>query len=71
MAICQRAKTEKTAKYWKILKFDFKVAKNKAFLGIITLLNNSLLDKNNINLNNNKANDWKNKLEKNKFIFKI
>lgn len=54
LVVCQRRKKEKAAEYKKILEFDFKVTKNKVFLEIIILLNNFFLEKNNINIDNNK-----------------
>lgn len=59
----------KIAEHRKILEYDSKVAKNEAFLETITPLDNFFLKKDNTNIDNNEAEDWEDKLEKNKSIF--
>ena len=66
LAACQRAEKEKLTEYKKISESDSEVAENKAFLGTITLLNDSFSKKDNTNIDNNKAEDWKNKFRENK-----
>lgn len=69
LAICQRTEKKQTVEYGKISESDFNVAKNKAFLRTITPLDKSFLEKNDSNIEKNKAKDWENKHEKNKPIF--
>ena len=65
LAACQREEEEKAAEHKKNLEFDSEVVENKAFLGTITLLDDSLSERNNINIDNNEAKDWEDELGEN------
>lgn len=69
LTACQRAEKKEATEYRKILKSNSKIAENKAFLETIPLLDNFFLEKNNINIDNNKTKNWKDKLRENKSIF--
>ena len=68
MAACQRAEEEKTAEHRRISESDFKVVGNKAFMGIITPLDDFLSKRDDTNIENNELNDWKDELGENKPI---
>lgn len=63
-------KEEKAAEQRKISKSNSKITENEAFINIITHLDNSILERNNINVEDNKADNWKDKPRQNELISK-
>lgn len=57
----QGAEEEEPAKHRKNPKSNSKVAENEVFMDTITPLDNSLLERDNINIKNNEADDWEEK----------
>lgn len=62
MAAYQRVEEKKVIEYERILEFDSKVAKIEVFIGTITPLHNLFFEKNDINIKDNKVNNWVDKL---------
>lgn len=54
---CQKADKEEAAEYERTLQFDSNVAEDEIFIGTIIPLDESLSEKDNININNDEAND--------------
>lgn len=61
---------EEAIEQGKILESDFKITKNGVFKGTITLLDGSLSERNNTDIEDNKADNWEDKPEENEPIFK-
>lgn len=61
LAACQRAEEEKTVEQGRISESDSEIAENEAFIGVITPLDNSLSERDDTNIENNKADDWEDK----------
>lgn len=62
IAACQRAEEEKAIEQKKILESDFEITENDVFINTITPLDDFLLKKDDINMENDKTDNWKNKL---------
>ena len=62
---------EDATKYKGILESDSEITENEAFLGTIILLDNSLSDRNNTNIDDNEMDDWKDKPRKNEPISEV
>lgn len=58
LAACQRAEEEKIVEQGRISESDSEIAENEAFIGVITPLDNSLSERDDTNIENNKADDW-------------
>lgn len=65
-----KSKKKEVAEYKKILESNFKIAENGVFLETIILLDDFHLEKNDIDIDNNEVEDWKNKRKENEPISK-
>ena len=63
LSVCQRVEEEEVAEQGKTSESDSEIAENEAFIGVITSLDDSLLERDDTDIENDKANDWEDKSE--------